>query len=170
MLFNNPKKVVWLIVTFVSLFVAALATKCHASEPSFVTFRGGSTYLRGVAPVVQLNLSTPVVYGGDNPYTADARFEYSITLIGSSEYHTGAQANQISVSWQYVDGFGPVDLGLGLTALQHEDAYNSGKINFMLMVGCHHRQFSVRLEHISNAGTQPPNLGRDFLLLGWSFK
>jgi hypothetical protein len=168
-LFNNPKKTIWAVSIFIILLVTALATRCHAAE-AYTTFRVGSTALRGPTAALELSLATPVPYSEGNPLLADAHLEYGLLLIGSSTYQAVEQPNQLAVSVRYVDGFGPVDLGLGLTGIQHPDAYNSGHLNCVLLLGYHYKQFSVRYQHISNAGTHMPNLGRDMLLVGWSFK
>jgi hypothetical protein len=196
--FNNPKKVVYAIVTFVLLFILALATKCHAAESSYMSIRGGVTAIRGPTQVLELSLSTPVPDGSGGRLVSDARLEYGVLLIGTSTYTgcdkttttppssfipdpgfkpvtycaapVGEQTNQAAGFVRYVDGYGPIDIGLGLVAMQHEDAYNSGRLNFNLMLGYHHGRFSVRLNHISNAGSSRPNLGRDMVLVGWSFK
>lgn len=160
-LFNNPKKAVIAVTIVIGLFLLALATSSHASGNS-VTFRAGATILRGPATVVELSVAKPL---------GDGQLEGGFGLIGSSTYNDSpTQRNQAFAVARYVDGFGHFDIGAGVVKLQHADLYNSGAVNFNLLVGWHYRSFSVRYNHFSNAGTSSPNLGRDMVVLGWTFK
>lgn len=152
----------WVIYLFVVALMAAWFTKCHASEAnSGATVSVGAAMLRGTAPVIDLTWRW-----GASPQSADAWWETGLTLIGSSAYNGAEQPNNFGPSVRYMDGFGRLDIGLGLTYLQNTDVYNGSKMNFSLLLGTHWRGWRVKYQHISNAGSQAPNLGRDLLLLG----
>jgi hypothetical protein len=100
---------------------------------------------------------------------ADVRF--NLTLVGTSQFGGVEQPNNFMVGAQIVNGFGPVDLGLGVAKLQNSDAYNSGTMNFNLSAGWHiWRSATIEYMHYSNAGSHYPNYGRDALLATWRFQ
>jgi hypothetical protein len=72
------------------------------------------------------------------------------------------------VQCKVLDGFGKLDVGIGIVALQNRDAYNGSTANFSLELSYKlSERLSVVAGHWSNAGTRKPNLGRDMLLLRW---
>lgn len=150
-----------LIVLFVLAFFAALATKCHAADSNApgVTVYGGAAVLRGTTEAVEVD------WRWRAPQSADAHWETGLTLIGTSEFR-GPQRNQFFVTARYIDGWGPVDIGLGLAYAQNLDVYTPSKAVFSLTVGGHWKNWRFKYAHWSNAGTTENNLGRDLILLG----
>jgi hypothetical protein len=157
-LFNNKTK--WIIYLFVAAFIAALAWhQSRAAEPG-LTVSAGTTIIRGMAPVIDLD------WRWKAPQSEDANWETGITMYGSTTYYGKEQPNNFFPYVRYVDGFGKMDIGLGLCYLQNTDVYNGSKMNFSLMLGYRIKHWSIKYQHTSNAGSKAPNLGRDFLLLG----
>lgn len=165
-LFNNKTK--WVIYIFVALFIAALvvrnshsATDAGASLKSpGVTVSVGSTVLRGVAPAIDLT------WHWKASQSQDAYWETSLTMYGTSTFRGKDQPNNFFPSVRYVDGFGKMDIGLGLCYLQNTDIYNGSNMNFSLLLGYHFNKWRVKYQHTSNAGSIAPNLGRDFVFIG----
>lgn len=160
-LFRNPKKVIYIIAVFVALFVAAAATRCHGSE---LNFGAGVTVARGVAPLIDVSLTARHGAPGD------AHWQGFLTLVGDSTYAGREQPNQAALGGMLVDGFGPVEIGLGVAFLQNLDAYNGSHANFSLQLAYRWRNLAFAYRHWSNAGTVRPNLGRDFAILSWGFR
>ena len=162
-LMNNPRQVQYIVGVFVLLALLAYSTRCRAED---VYFSVGSPVLRGQAPAVDLS------WRFASPLT-DAFFQTSLTLVGSSTYKDESQSNQAALQALYVDGLGPVDIGVGVALLQNADRYNGSTANFALQVGWNFRVFGVdsyiQWRHWSNAGTQSPNLGRDIVFFGARF-
>lgn len=174
-LLPHDKPVRWTLVIFLILLIVAFATTCRRAEAADLMIEAGSTYARGPTPVLGFVVATP------GPL--DTSLEAGFHLIGSSTYNGQFQSNQIAVHGAIVDGFGKLDIGLGLAVLQNEDAYNSGTIQFMPML---RYRFTDRLalviaRHFSNAGTSrkvcngepgcvgKSNLGRDLAAISWRF-
>jgi hypothetical protein len=161
-LMRNPKKTVITVAIVVLLALLAYGTSCHGEE---VVFSGGTAVARGQTEAIDLSWRLP-------SKVTDAYLQTSLTLVGDSEYQ-GYQANQAAVQVLYVDGFGPVDIGIGVALLQNVDRYNGSHGNFALQLGYNFRLFDVDLyvqyRHWSNAGTVKPNLGRDLLFIGHRF-
>jgi Lipid A 3-O-deacylase (PagL) len=167
-LFNNPPGAVRLIVAFVILFLLGLFgfNRCaHAVEP-FAQVSAGSTYVRGPAPVLDLAMTWKVAPESRNFWKAD------LTLIGSSTFRGEAAPNNVALRGLYVGGFDRLDVGLGVAWLQNPKPYNGCPMNFTLEIAYRLRALPLTLtaSHISSAGTCAPNLGRDFLTLGYRFK
>lgn len=156
--FNPNTKTAKLVLLFIVILVLAWATKSHAEG---IGFSAGSSILRGPAPSIQVEWQWPAWEH------RDGHWETGITLIAPSNYKGADQRNTFALDATYIDGFGPVDVGIGPTYLQNTDVYNSGGMNFHLLLGYHHKKFFVRYNHFSNAGTRSPNLGRDLVLAGW---
>ena len=185
MLFNNPNKVKLAIGAFLLVAIVAWATTAHSAERT-LTFSGGRTIVRAETTVADLAVSQPRFVG-------DAALEAGITLIGDSTYGTELvpnylaknavfplpvktmvevprhQAGNIAARLALVDGFGNFDIGLGAVWMQHADYLNGSNLNFCLLLGYRWQHLQLRYQHISNAGTSPPNVGRDMVLLGWRF-
>lgn len=161
-LFRNPRPVVYGLVVFTVLAITAFATQCRA-DPVFVV-EAGATLFRGPAEVLALNVHWP------EAGPKDADLSMGLTLIGSSKYRGLDQPNQAAIQFQMVDGFGYLDIGVGVVFIQNTDAYNSSPANFFLMLGYRFsKHFGLVIRHWSNAGTVEGNLGRDMLLVGWRF-
>ena len=157
-LMRNPKKVMLGVAAFVACLLLTFATTCHGEE---VLFSVGSPVSRGMTPAVDLS------WRFDSK--TDAYWQTSLTLVGESTYSGEYQSNNAGLQVLYVDGFGPVDLGIGVAFLQNTDRYNGSHANFTLQFGYNWRQLYVQYRHWSNAGTIKPNLGRDLLFVGWRF-
>ena len=164
-LFNNPKPVQWAIAVFVLILVASFAAKCRADELRYVQVSGGSTVVRGPAPVLDLTLVVPA------PVAKGASFEGGVTIIGSSTFRGVAADNDFALFGRLVDGFGRFDIGLGAAYLKNGAPYIT-HLNFNLYMGYRFRALPVTLayQHFSDAGTKMPNWGRDMVLLGWRFQ
>lgn len=156
--FNPDTKAARYVAIFVALCVLAWATKCHAEG---IGFSAGGTVIRGPAAAIQVEWQWPAWE------RRDGHFETGITLIGPSNHKGVDQLNTFALDATYVDGFGPVDFGIGPAYLQNTDAYNHGGANFHLLLGYHRGRFFIRYNHFSDAGTKSPNLGRDMVLMGW---
>lgn len=153
----------WALLLFVAILLAAFGTQCRKAEDADLHFEAGSTIARGETPVLGL----VVAYPGP----LDTSIEGGFTLIGSSTYGGEHQSSNIALHVAIVDGFGPVDVGLGVATMQNEDAYNSGDIQFMPFIRwwITDQLYLVLDRHFSNAGSRDDNLGRDMALLGWRF-
>lgn len=151
--------------TIVGIFVlgllAAFASReCHGEE---VTFAVGSPMVRGAAvPAVDLSWRFA-------SSETDAYWQAALTLVGESQYDGATQKANGALQFMYVDGFGPVDLGVGVALLQNTDRYNGSHANFSLKLAYTYRRYFVEYRHWSNAGTGKPNLGRDILFFGRKF-
>lgn len=163
-LLRNPRASQIASLLFVALLVAAWATKCHAGETG-LQFGMGTTIARGMTPVFDVAVVT------DRAAPLDAHWQFGLTLIGTSSYSDQDQPNQAALSALLVDGFGPLEIGLGVAFLQNTDVYNGSHGNFALQIAYRFRRWpvTVTVRHWSNAGTVQPNLGRDFALLSWRF-
>lgn len=163
-LFRNPRASQVLSAIFLLLAIAGLATTCRAGETQ-TQFGMGSTYARSPTPVLDLAVTTTLGAPGD------ARWQYGLTLVGSSTYMDREQGNQAALSAMLVDGFGRFDVGLGVAFVQNLDIYNGSHANFSLMLAYRFQRLpiTIAIRHWSNAGTKYPNLGRDFAILSWRF-
>jgi hypothetical protein len=88
---------------------------------------------------------------------------------GTSENHRyspdefGAHAQLTASWWRFELAFGPI-------LLAHEDYYNSSHLNLDLSAdGALTQHWRVRVEHWSNAGSSPHNVGRNMVLLDYRF-
>jgi hypothetical protein len=155
-LFRNPRWAVVAISIFLGLILATFATRCHG-----LTAEAGMAVIRGQTPAISL-----YVPFGRSETGSDHHYECGMALIGESE----RAANQIAASCLIVDGLGPIELGIGPAILANEDRYNSGRINFSLVARWNvTERLSLTWRHYSNAGTHMPNVGRDVVLVGWTF-
>lgn len=163
--FNNGDKIgkvpaALIVAIFIAVCIAAWATTCHGEG---VAVSVGSTVLRGPTAALQVEWQWPAFEH------RDAHWETGITMVGSSTYPSADSIEQTNTFfWDatFVDGFGPVDVGIGPAYAQNTDAYNHTGANFHLMLGYHYKRWFVRYNHFSNAGTKSPNLGRDMVLVG----
>lgn len=169
-LFNLNKGTTVAVLIFVGLLVLGMAlAECHASEstpldPPYVQFSGGSTVIRGQAPVVDLTFTEPA------SVLRHAFWQESLTIIGQSSFRGQDVPNNFVARVLFVDGFKRFDVGLGLSWMQNPSPYNGSPVNFNLQFG-YRFKFGATLTytHLSNAGSRLPNLGRDIVLLGWRF-
>lgn len=159
--FGNSAKMQLLIGGFLLVLILAFATRCHADE-GYLQMSAGAAVLRGAAPALDLSLNWP------DAGPRDAAIQVATTLVGASTFR-GWNRNQMAVQALVVDGFRAFDVGVGLTWLQNEDAYNSSPINYSLMLAYRLPRITVLFRHWSNAGTRGGNLGRDLLFIGWRF-
>jgi hypothetical protein len=167
MLLNLSKPAIGLIVGILTLFVLGLFgfARCAHSATPYVQFSGGTTYVRGVAPVIDLAWTFRSSQSQRDFWKAGA------TLIGTSRFQGQDAPNNFAVRGLYVTGFGHFDVGFGLSWMQNPPPYNSSPVNFNLELGYRFQRLPVTfaVSHLSNAGTRPLNRGRGFLLLGWRF-
>ena len=179
--FKNSKVFTWLanhsplgnqvgvqIAVFTVIILLLLGFCSHANAAE-LDIMGGSTVVRGPTGVIAMNLVFPkqiANYGN---------IELGLDIIGKSNFHcpnlSECNNNQAVVHAEVV---APIkylgELGIGLAHIQHEDAYNSGSINFSLSL--EHKVYKsvyFRYQHFSNAGTTAHNEGRDMVLFGWRF-
>ena len=180
-LFQNPKPVQYAIAVFVLILLVAFATTCRASEPSSasadrsdVTFGAGQVYLSGQAPAIRMGVQWKpepwdgTLFGRRND---DYVIETALTLVGSVDYKGRRAENNIGASVLYIDGFGPVDVGIGLVYLQNTDFRNGTNLNFELALGYRPtKNLGIQVRHWSNAGTRDPNRGTDMVFVTWAFR
>lgn len=167
-LFRNPKGTVLAVLTFLAIFLGMwfLPAKCHAAD---FEFGAGSTYIRGSTPTVAGTVFWPKVVANRADLYA------GVMLIGDSTYRDQYQSNQAAFRFGMINYVGNLGFGLGGVVLQNEDIYNSGKLNYNLNITYKVKEWekyelAFRVDHISNAGTHAPNLGRDMLFLTLRFK
>jgi Lipid A 3-O-deacylase (PagL) len=130
----------------------------------------GATMVRGSAVAAGASVRWPEA----GPRTSD--WECGLFLISEYQYTrqqveatqpTQAIANCLLVGhvvrrW--------VDFGVGPAYLQNTDFINGSHFNFALLARLRPTErLTVSWRHWSNAGSVKPNLGRDVLLVGWSF-
>ena len=172
MLFNNPRSVVYLIVLFVLIFLGAFVWQ--QAHGAVLEFEGGNTIVRGSTQAI----GAKVVWPGTVTRIGDLGCGF--LLIGTSHSADGReQPNQIVGHCQVIGNYptsrwGTFSSGVGLAAIQNQDYYNSGRLNFYLMLQYKFagalRHAGLAYQHISNAGTHSPNDGRDVLLATWRFE
>lgn len=168
-LFKNPPGVVRILIVFVFIFAIGLLglNKCaHSAEAPYAQLSAGSTYIRGPAPVLDLGFTW------SSPQSARDFWKTDLTVIGSSSFKGHDAPNNFAARGLYVTGFGHFDIGLGLAWMQNPQPYNGSPINFTLELAYRFQRIPITLtvSHMSNAGTQSPNYGRDFLTIGYRFK
>lgn len=159
-IFPHKPAVRYVLVAFVILFVIALATTARAES---VSVEVGSAVVRGPTP------SIGFVKSWRNRGVGDYAYECGFGIVGSSTFRGAEQRNQGVAECLLVDGFGRFDVGAGLAAQSSSDAYNT-RVNFSLLLRWRVTdRLSLTYRHRSNAGTGDPNLGRDLVLIGWSW-
>ena len=159
-LFPHSKPVRYVLTAFVVALLLAFGTKCHGAE---VVFEGGTQALRGMTPAVGLYVVQP-------GFAGDIDGECGVVLVGGRV--TGPKANGVmGVTCGLVDGFGPVELGIGVVYLNHTDDLNGSLMNFSLKI--HWRindRWGLGYRHWSNSGTTDVNTGRDMAFITYRFK
>jgi hypothetical protein len=159
-LFRNPKKAVYMIVAFVILLLMlfSISSRGHASE---LYLDGGMTVARGLAPSLGLSIKWPE----KGPVNTD--YELGFRLTGESEYK-GSQPNAVTIYGMLVDGYGPLEAGIGFARTNVSWSY-ACQDTFELMLGLKWKRTRVRYQHNSSAGSCEPNTGRDWLMFSWRF-
>lgn len=169
MLFNLSKPVLIAVLGVVALLGLGLAIpQCHAAEPfdpPYVQISGGETFIRGAAPVLDLTFTEPATV------LRNAFWQESLTVIGTSNYGNQEVSNNFALRGLFVDGFGQFDIGLGVAWIDKYLPYNGQHVNFALQLDYRLKTYPITLTyaHMSDAGTQLPNLGRDIWMIGWRF-
>ena len=162
-LFNNPKKETWIILAFILLFIVALTVSSRANSAE-MEISYGKTIVRGQADVLALTAVFPRQQGATDLFAG-------MMLVGSYDYSNyRTMPNQVFLRAGMTPHVGKWGFTLGVVAKQHNDVINSGMINFNLGID-YHVWSGLRLayNHISNAGTSEPNIGRDMILASWRF-
>jgi hypothetical protein len=149
-----------LVSLLLILLLIGFATRCHAVEPYMqigagYTKSGGSTVL-------------DMAYVRPN-FVKDSALEVGVTFFSPYTFNGEQGAGNFIWRAQIVDGFGRFDVGFGAAIIQHDDAFNSGKLNFALSLSYRfQRPFTLALDrHFSNGGTASPNRGRDAPVLSY---
>jgi len=159
-LFNNPKKVVYLIAAFVAVLLLLFAIKSRGSE---LTVEGGSAMIRGETPALGLNIQ----WLQAGPVGTD--YELGFNLIGQSRYQGNDVTNQIVWHAMLWDGYKRAELGIGAAYFNVPSPY---ACQFDFTLGARWRftdHISAQWRHYSSAGSCTPNVGRDLLTFGWRF-
>jgi Lipid A 3-O-deacylase (PagL) len=159
MLFRNPRQSVIGASVFLALLLLAFATKCHAAD---IAFEAGRTFIRGETESIALS----VVFGERKSVGVDLQdFHYECGIFLNST--VGETANNLGAQCLVVDGFKWLELGLGLAYLQNTDQFNGSHLNFALLARLKlTERWAITLDnHVSNAGTVRPNMGRDMMRL-----
>lgn len=162
---SGNRKVQAGVALFLLLLFVAFATKCRAAD-SYVQVLGGQAMVRGEAPAMDLSVVWPDAGPGD------ASLAVGVTFTGDSEWRANKSRANAFLRTEIIDGFGHFDVGFGVAYLQHDDEYNSCRMNFSLSLG-YRFQFlpiTARYQHYSNGATCAGNSGRDILLVGWRFR
>lgn len=163
MLFRNPKPMKKFIYAMVGLFLALtiLATCGHAAE---FELGYGRAIIRGPTEIATATVVWPKQIGNIDLYAG-------AMLIGSYEYKGVEYGNQIVARAGVTPYYKNFGVSLGLAYVQHTDGLNHGGLNFNLSLSYKFgRRLRLSQEHLSNAGSQDPNTGRDMTVLAWRFK
>lgn len=163
-LFNNPTKVVYILVAFVALFLAYLAfNDAEAAE-----FEVGATYTS------EFNGGAAIVL---SERFAD-RFDVGIGLFSDQSWENVNVTNNGNVWAQYIatkpDKFWdwlPDEIGVGPSIwYKYESPIASCHPGYTLSLKKRFGEtFSVAIRHWSNAGICEKNRGQDLLTFGWRF-
>lgn len=169
MLFNlNTKTVIGVAALIVLLALGMIIPQCHAAplDAPYVQLSGGAAVVRGSTPALDLTFTLPA------PQLRNAFWQGSLTVIGTSTYNGNAVPNNFALRGLFVDGFGRLDVGLGVSWMQNPGPYNGSPVNANLQLDYRFEflPVTVTYTHMSNAGSRLPNLGRDVVLIGWRFR
>lgn len=168
-IFNLNLKTALAVSALILLIILGLAVpQCHAADAfnaPYVQFSAGSAIVRGPTPVLDMSYTLPA------PQLRNAYWQYSLTLIGQSEFRDKLAPNNMVVRALFVDGLGQFDFGIGPSWMMNPDPYNGSQVNFNLQIAYRFKVKPITLTytHLSNAGQSDHNLGRDLLLIGWRF-
>jgi len=161
----NLAPVVWAaVMLFVILFAFALAHRAHATG-AYVQLSGGTTVVRGAAPVLDLAFAYPSGIGPND------RWKFGIDMVGSSTFQSKPAPNNYIYRAGYQVGFGHFDMLLGVSWMQNYLPYNGGNVNMNLELAYRLERWPLTFtySHFSDAGSRLPNYGRDLLMLGYRF-
>jgi len=139
-----------------------------------------SLALAAQAADFRLNIGAATLRGGTATVGARAvfpqavsqrvSFEAGVQLLDSSRYRSFAQPGQTMVTTQIVRDIDFIEVAFGVAYVSHDDIYNSGRFNFITSARFH---LSERIDaewiHVSNAGIEKPNRGRDMAVLAYKF-
>lgn len=130
------------------------------AQPAIADYRleAGTMILRGDrTPVVAMTYQQGFIRG-----TAHYR--------GSHRYYNTDQGEQYALGAQVVHSFGSLQLGVGPVYLRDTDWLNGSRWNFNLSASfALNERWSVSFWHWSNAGRKRPNVGSDFVTIGYRF-
>lgn len=168
-LLRNPKGTIITVLLFLTIFLGMWFLPASCAKAADFEFAAGSTYIRGTTPVVAANVIWPKIVA------KRADLYVGVMLIGDSTYRGEYQSNQAVFRAGLINYVGNLGFGIGGVVIQNEDIYNSGKLNYNLNItykikSWEHSELAFRADHISNAGTSKPNLGRDMLFITYRFK
>jgi len=157
------------VLVFIGLIVAGLALhKCHAASPfdvPYAQFSLGGAAVRGPTEVLDLQFMEP------SNIVPHSFWQFGMTAIGESTFKGLDYNNNLVFRGLFCDGFGPVDVGIGIAYMTNYLPYNGGNINANLQIDYRFRKWPITLTytHFSDAGSKLPNYGRDVILVGWRF-
>lgn len=162
-LFDNPKKVVYLLLAFVSLFLAYLF---FADDAEAAEFEVGATYTS------EFNGGAAIVLS-----ERFGKFDVGLTLISDQSWEQVHIGNNGNVWAQYVavkpDKFWnwlPEEIAIGPSIwYKHESPIADCHPGYTLSLKKRFGDFSVAIRHWSNAGICDVNRGQDALTFGWRF-
>jgi hypothetical protein len=151
-LVGNNKPARYGILAFV-LILVLLAFKCQA-QPQ-VWLMPGASFGGGQPSAATLSLNLRV------PLAEDLYIEAGPTLWGSTQEVRNNFDWHMRILVSKSSPVGEVGAGIGAAYLQNTDALDGSHFNFSLMLFFRpfHR-VALDLIHVSNAGTQSPNTGR----------
>lgn len=163
-LFNLSPAVYLAVLLVIVLFVTALATKCHAAT-GYVQVSGGSTVVRGAAPIIALDFAYP------SGFEPGDFWKGGLIMVGSSTFKGADAPNNYILHAAYSAGFGHFDIAIGISWMQNYLPYNGGAVNANLEAAYRFERWPVTVtyDHFSDAGTKLPNYGRDMVMAGWRF-
>ena len=162
-LFNNPKKVVVLIVAFILLFLSYLYfNDAEAAEAEL-----GPTYTGEFNGGMALSIV--------DRFADD--WDAGLTLFSDQSYENVNLTNNANVWIQYIahrpERFWtwlPDEIGVGPAFwYKHESPISSCHPGFALSLKKRWGDFSIAIRHWSNAGICTKNRGQDLLSFGWRF-
>lgn len=161
LLFDNPKKVIYVLIVFVVLMMALFAIPSRG-EASELYLDAGSAVVRGETPTLGLNITFP----RQGPANTD--YEVGFNLIGQSD-HRQHNPNQFVVHGMLVDGYKNFEMGMGFAYFNVPSEYNCQFTYSLLGRWRFNDRFHAQWHHFSTAGSCKPNPGRDLLTIGYRF-
>lgn len=163
-LFGNPRGMMKYIYTFCALVVGLVVlatTTCRAAE---LDLGGGKAMVRGIAPYAEATVIWPHQIGAIDLYAG-------ALLVGDYTYGGERFGNQIVARAGFTPHVGRFSASFGIAAIQNDDALNSGRVNFNLGLAFDvTHNLTIRIGHLSNAGSHSPNTGRDLVGFTWRFQ
>ena len=165
----KPFEIALLVILFVIISCLAYK-KAHGAD---LQISGGTAVIRGPTEVVGLDVIQPGVVAGFGDlgcgFNLVAESKWSAPAELYSSNYTNKQ--QLFAHCDVYVNFNRLSLGVGIAEIQHDDAYNSGRVNLSLSASVRvWKDLSVKWQHYSNSDTSYPNYGRDLLLLSWRMR